>query len=246
MNSQQRLKLSSRLNLKFSILILLVLFFNASPVWSQCNVGGPICEQATPISFPFNGRMTDDINGTGEIINCNGQGFLHNSSWYSFTPTTPFVFIDVIASNCTTVGGNQGFQIGLFASCDPTALSIGTLQCDCAAPGQTVIIGGVVTPNETYFILVDGCSGSACDLEMILTTGAVLEIPPSATETPEIPIATPAGPTCEGAPLNFWVPSILGATEYQWNLPDDVAIVSQSCNSIDVIWGASPGDADYH
>ncbi len=242
MDSQKILKLSSRLNLKFSILLLIVSFFNSTEVWSQCNVGGPICEEANPISFPFNGRMTDDINGVGEIMNCNGQGFLHNSSWYSFTPTTPFVFIDVTATNCTTVGGNQGFQMGLFASCDPSSPPIGTLQCDCAAPGQTITLGGVVTPGEPYYILIDGCSGSACDLEMIVTTGTVLEVLPSAIEAPEIPIATPAGPTCQGAPLNFSVPPISGITEYNWNLPNDVTIVSQNCNSINVIWGASSGD----
>lgn len=237
------LNTSSLKSLVLLFSLTLFLFLSApTTTWGQCNVGGFSCEEATQISFPFEGMMNSEINGAGEIQFCNGLGFIHNSSWYSFIPTTPLVFIEITASNCTIVGGNRGFQTGMFSSCDPSSMPVGSIQCDCVDAGQTIILGGEVTPNETYYILVDGCSGSAYDLNMIVTTGEVLEVVPSATEAPEIPVAMPAGPTCQGAPLNFTVPPISGITTYSWNLPDDVTIVSQNCNSINVIWGASPGD----
>ncbi len=232
----------------FKTLVLLfsltLSFFLSSPItsWSQCGVGGLICEESTPIGFPFEGRMSEVITGAGEIIGCNGQGFLHNTTWYSFVPTSPFIFIDVTASNCSTVGGNQGFQIGIFSSCDPNSVPIGQIQCDCASPGQTVTIGGVVTPNETYYILVDGCSGSACDLEMLLTTGTVMDTVPGQGGTPTTPQFTPAGPTCEGATLNFSIPPVVATDTYEWNFPSDVTIVSQNCNFTTVLWGETSGE----
>lgn len=195
----------------FKSLALLFLLYLPITSWSQCGIGGIICEESTPIGFPFETRMNETISAGGEIMGCNGQGFLHNPSWYSFVPTTPFIFIDVTASNCTTVGGNQGFQIGMFEDCGPNAFPIGPIQCECVVPGQTITIGGVLTPNETYYILVDGCSASTCDLEMLLTTGTVMDTDtiPIQVGTPAIPQVFPAGPTCEGASLNKLEPIIL-------------------------------------
>ncbi len=227
-----------------ALLISLTLsFFVSSPItsWSQCSSPGLSCEQATPISFPFEGRMSEIINGAGEIIGCNGQGFLHNSSWYSFVPTTPFIFIEVVGFNCTTVGGNQGYQIGLFESCDPNAFPVGDIQCDCTAPGQTVSLGGVVVPNQTYYILVDGCSASACDLEMLLTNGAVVDTSILTLGTPEIPTSN-LSEICPNGDINFSIPPVIGADDYIWNIPSDATITAQNCSSVSINWGSTLGD----
>ena len=229
------------LRLLFFLTISLVI---STPIttWSQCSIGGVTCEQATAISFPFNGRMNSEIIGAGEVQGCPGTT-LDNTTWYRFVPTTFFASIDVSVSNCTMVMGNVGIQVGLFPDCDPSSSSIGAFQCACIPPGQTITLGTgfFFTINQPYYIFVDGCSGSTCDLEMILTLGEVVEVLP-VVEAPEIPAATPAGPTCQGAALNFIVPPVSGAVAYNWNLPNDATIISQDCNSIDVTWGASPGD----
>ncbi len=223
------------------LLIPLFLLIGSIPSWSQCAPAGATCSEAMPISFPFNSRMNVDINGAGEIPFCNGIGFFHNSSWYSFVPTSPFIFIDITADNCSTVGGNQGVQMGLFSDCDPNAPPIGQLQCECTFPGETITLGGVVTPGETYYILVDGCSGSTCDLQMVLTTGSVA-IPTVNLGTPAAPSTFDPIPTCPGATLDFSVPPVVDADIYTWSFPPGTTIVSQDCNTISVIWGPIAGD----
>ena len=185
--------------------------------------------------------MNAHINGGGEIPFCNGQGFFHNSSWYSFVPTTPFIFIEIIADNCTTSGGNQGVQMGLFSNCTPNTPPIGPLQCDCAAPGQTITLGGSVMSFETYYILVDGCSGSTCDLQMVLTVGNV-ELPTIQLGTPTTPFTNDPIPTCPGAIMEFFVPPVRDADIYDWSFPPGTTIVSQDCNTITALWGPNEGD----
>ena len=242
MKTKQQLSLSTQSNLRLPILILVFFLLKSIPALSQCTINGSTCAEAIPISFPFSGNMNTDINGAGVIIGCNGQGFLHNSTWYSIKPTSDFVFIEVTGFNCTFMGGNEGYQIGLFPDCDPNSIPVGSVQCDCAASGQPVTIGGQVTPNETYYILVDGCSGSACDLEMVLLTGTTVLDTLSEFGIPETPKVLPAGPTCLGAQLNFSVPPFAAADSYSWSIPSDASIISQNCNSINVIWGGTSGD----
>jgi len=222
-------------------LFLALFFFNQSVSLSQCSPGAPDCSDSPIIGFPFNTRMLSDINGSGEIPGCNGQGFFHNTTWYRIIPTTPFIFIDIIGTNCTTVGGNQGLQLGLYPVCDPNATPVGTIQCDCAAPGQIVTLGGVVVPGEPYYIMVDGCSGSTCDLNMTLTTGAV-EPPTANLGVPAAPITSDPIPTCPGAVLTFTVPPVTDADVYTWIPPPGTTIISQECNTVTVEWGPVAGN----
>lgn len=227
-----------------TITLFLTLFlFNQSVALAQCDPGSPNCATSDVIDFPFNTRMLSEINGGGEIPGCNGQGFFHNTTWYRIIPTSPFIFIDITSSNCTTQGGNQGIQLGLYPACDPNSEPVGAIQCDCAAPGQTITLGGVVTPGVPYFIMVDGCSGSTCNLNMVLTTGAV-QSPTVNLGEPGQPTTFDPIPTCPGAELTFTIPPVNDADIYTWNFPPGTTIVSQDCNTATVIWGPVGGDVN--
>ncbi len=231
-----------------TITLFLVLFlFNQSVALAQCAPGSPTCADSDVIDFPFNTTMLSDINGNGEIPGCGGQGFFHNTTWYRIIPTTPFIFIEITGTNCTTVGGNQGLQAGLYPSdinggCDPNLPPVGTIQCDCAGPGQVITLGGVVVPGEDYFIMIDGCSGSTCELFMELTTGSVAAPPPPNLGNPSQPETNDQIPTCPGAELTFSVPPVNDADVYIWNFPPGTTIISQECNEVTVEWGPLGGD----
>ncbi len=225
-----------------TITLFLALFlFNHTVSLAQCDPGAANCADSDVIDFPFDTRMLEGINGGGAIPGCNGQGFFHNTTWYRIIPTSTFIFIDITSSNCTTVGGNQGIQLGLYPACDPNSEPIGAIQCDCAAPGQTITLGGVVEPGTPYFIMVDGCSGSTCDLNMILSVGSV-EMPVVNLGNPSQPTTSDPIPTCPGAELTFTVPPVNDADIYTWNFPPGTEIITQNCNAVTVIWGPVGGD----
>ena len=129
MKSQNEFNRSFRCYHKISILVFLLFLLPFNTIWSQCANSGLNCQDATPIDFPFGGLMNDIQNSTGPIPGCNGNGILHNGSWYSFVPTTSSILIEVIGLNCNFINSTTGYQVGIFPDCDPNSFPI-DIQCD--------------------------------------------------------------------------------------------------------------------
>ena len=221
---------------KSTIFTLFLLFLGQQVSFAQCNQGTPDCASSEIIGFPFSTSMIEEINNGGDIPGC-AMGAFHNTTWYRIIPSsTGTIGINVNATNCTTVGTNSGFQAGLYTSCNPNTPAIGDVQCTCTT---NVTLSGPVVAGVEYFILIDGCGGSACDLQMSLTTSVDVQAPVTNLGTPDMPTASNTLP-CPGAEVTFSVPDVEDADTYTWNLPSDVTNVVQDCNTITVNWGNTP------
>ena len=244
MQNMYNSKLSLKSLFRTITLFTLCLFFNQSVTLAQCgNVGSPTCADSDVISFPFTDNMIEGINNGGNIPGCP-QGAFHNTTWYRITPTTPTISITITAANCSVVGNNQGFQAGMYPTCDANQTPIGDVQCDCAQEGQPVVIAGDVVPGTDYFIFIDGCAGSVCEITMNITEGDVEDPPaPPMLGTPDMPTTTDPIPTCDGATMTFTIPEVEGADQYIWNVPGD-ATVTWDCNEATVTWGPSGGNVN--
>ena len=225
---------------------LAIFLFSQSAAIAQCGGGGSeSCADSEVIAFPFFDRMLEE-NGPdfgNPIPGCNGNGVFHNTTWYQIIPTTPTIQINIVATNCTDEGAGPGIQAGLYTICDPNSPPVGGfVQCDCVGPGVGVNLGGDVIPGTPYYIMIDGCGGSTCDLNMNITEGAVLAGTPPNLGTPDAPTTGDPIPTCPGQELTFTVPEVNDADIYTWNLPPGTTIVSQNCETIIVIWGPNEGN----
>ncbi len=226
-------------------LTLIIFFSIPAQSWSQCNsTGNAFCEDANVIGLPYTGRMIQELaSNFGEPISgCSGQGFYHNTTWYQIIPISSYLEIQIIASNCTDLGAGQGIQAGLYTSCDPFPYPVGgSLQCDCVDPGQPIVLGGDVVPGVPLYIMLDGCAGSACDIEMVTLAGAVLSPITINLGSPAAPSTFDPIPTCPGAIMEFSVPPVADADIYTWFFPPGITILSEDCNSVLVEWGPNAG-----
>lgn len=228
------------------LLILTLIAFLSMPtqIWSQCNSGSTVCEDADVIGFPYVARMIQEpANNFGESIpGCNGNGIYNNTTWYQIIPLTTTLQIQIIASNCTDMGAGPGIQAGLYYTCDPFAFPVGGfVQCDCVFPGQPIILGGDVIPGEPLFLMLDGCGGSTCDIQIELLEGQVLQ-PMVNLGTPATPVTFDPIPTCPGSEITFSIPPVTDADIYTWSFPPGTTVVSQDCNAATVTWGPNAGD----
>lgn len=224
--------------------ILLGLSLTTSSLSAQCNNTAYTCEDATRISsLPYTmsmGEFNSPLLGL-PVPGCQGGATFHNTHWFEVIPTTPFLLVDIIPSNCLPGDGGQlGIQASMFSSCDLENSVVGTIQCDCTLGSVTV--GGVVTPGVPYYILIDGCSGSFCDIDMTLQFG---DIQPASTVTlgvPDIPIPDRPLPFCTGQEVEFYLPPVTNADDYEWSFPAGVTVIEEDCNVATVVWGENEGN----
>ena len=226
-----------------TIFLIPVLFFSAQTVsFAQCNEGASTCESSELFAFPHTVRMNETASNSGDIPGCASgtAGVFNNTTWFRITAQSSNITIDITATNCTTVDDFTGFQAGMYSICDPSSPSIGDVQCTCVGQGGVpVTVGGEVTVGEDYYIFVDGCAGSVCDVTLNITNGVVAPPPMVNLMAPQAPTTTDPIPTCPGAELTFTIPNVEDADFYTWSLPSDATIVSEDCESITVIWGTT-------
>ncbi len=95
---------------------------------------------------------------------CEGQGAPHNMSWFAFIAGTGNYLIEIVPFACTTVGNQQGIQLGIYTDCTFTE-SVFCMANPCTT-NTVQISSSILTPGNTYFFWVDGCGGSVCSYEM--------------------------------------------------------------------------------
>ena len=155
----------------FSFLCLFTLL--PSQLQAQCDGAAATCEEAIPMcDMAINFTMPADNNGGGAIPGCGGGWSFHNTTWYQVTAQTGNLSITITPGGCQNGGG---YQAGLYTDCDPNAPNLG-VQCACTT--DAVTFGGAVTPGDTYYIMIDGCSGDVCEVTYSVTQGMIEECMP--------------------------------------------------------------------
>ncbi|MBK9734665.1 MAG: hypothetical protein IPO92_06745 [Saprospiraceae bacterium] len=124
---------------------------------------------------------------------CNGQGTPQNMSWFAFIAGNGNYSIEIEPFACTTVPPNSiGIQTGIYENCNFTDPIFCMATCT-TSPVQ--IPSDVLTPGNTYFFWLDGCSGSICSYNInILGTFEIFTIPEPTEVVCTSPICSPICP----------------------------------------------------
>ena len=217
-------------------LLPLALFLWSSLAAQQCIPSAPVCSEAIAMCTPsVSFSLPEGVNNSGPIPGCGGAYSYENTVWYVFTAKSPNITLNIASGNC---GQGNGFQAGLYADCDLNAQPLG-LQCSCTQ--GAVNFSAPVTPFQQYYVMVDGCSGSVCEMNITVVQGEINEcflLPP---EAPLAPTAS-NNPVCPGLVVELSTTAVQGAIAYDWNFPAGVTPIDLNCNNATVIWGNSSGN----
>lgn len=105
--------------------------------------------------------MLDTIIGSGPTPLCPEGGAVHNQNWLAFVAKEGEYKIILSASNCVEVGGFIGAQTAIYTNCSFEENVFCQANCNS---GDTEIPSDQLVPGETYYLLIDGCAGSTCDI----------------------------------------------------------------------------------
>lgn len=144
----------------------------------------------------------------GEANFCGGSS-LQNPHWYSFVSNGEVLYISMDVGNCS----GSGIQWALFDQCNSLNSA---LLCNGGATsngGTADIIYNNAIAGQTYYLVVDGFSGSACSL-FFSEIGGIAHL---AVESSNEPLT---GDTivCSGALQTYSHPGFTYANSYSWSI----------------------------
>ncbi len=131
------------------------------------NVGATVEQSDIDLTnYSINLTGSDNNCCTCEIVNGHSGTGLHNSVWFSFTPSTSGLYtLEALAQSSSACGGSLGVrensQMLIYQSTDGSCNSLSFFDCNEDGPSATFSnfpAGGQWTFNAgtTYYVLVDG------------------------------------------------------------------------------------------
>ncbi len=247
---------------KWSIILLLFLFFTISfnanaqiglpcivgtENSCQCSTAEVLCNFADLDGYTYS-MSTFSHPDDGPDPMCSGpQGNFttsHNPTWFGFIAWCTELDLRVTYTNCTNEGNIfnpcAGIQAAVYDDCSLNPNS--AIACNttgggglCDADGQRDLSLSGMTVGNTYYFLVDGCCGSACDILIeILADCGVGDISPWNQEMlgPE-EVCLPDGES------TYSITRIMGGDEYYWYV-DGVFTAYDNPQTLEVTW-TTPG-----
>ena len=146
----------------------------------------------------------------------------------SFAGSTS-ITIQITPSNCSP-GNQMGLQGGIYAGCGPPWEAM-DLQCSCTEDPFTLSSNDFVI-GEVYWIVMDGCAGNVCDLEIDVLSGSTVGVAP---DDPG-PITGPT-PACAGSTTTYEIDPVNAATIYNWTItPSSAGTINEDDNEVTINW----------
>jgi len=224
-----------KLSLRVFLCYLICNGISVKSVDAQCPIDAPFCQSATPLCSPFfQFVLPNPSTAPIPFPVCLGNFTIDNPVWFSFVAESDFMVIDVNTFGCYN---GAGFQVALFDSCDPDA-SPYFLQCGCVLGPVNIQV--LTIPGQTYYLVVDGCAGDICEMNIGISQGAIQDCN-LILEQPDMPVADNYV-TCPGGIVNFSTNPVSGATFYNWSFPPGVIPLTIDCTTATVLWGNQPGN----
>lgn len=203
--------------------IFILVSIQSQALFGQCNKPfkpGNSCETAPVICSvgDLDGYCTtlqDVVNPSGPNPLClsNGGGVPNNTAWIGFVAGSSNMAIELIPGNCLDVGGNTGFQTGIITGCPPNSKEIVCTGTCVNAP--YLLSSQNFVPGKLYYLWIDGCGGSFCDVTIDMIQGSIQSADPPGS------IGNINGEnhlTCTSGFVTYSVPPVKGATSYYWTL----------------------------
>lgn len=172
--------------------------------------------------FEHPGDGPDPIcSGTNNVVN--------NPTWFSFIAWCEELTLTVEISNCSSPSFSFGAQVAVYEDCN-TFVDIACEAEDCGNEDDKVLDLDGLTIGAVYHFMIDGCAGSACDVD--------ISVDGSCTEEIEDWTDGIDGPTaaCEGDVIDYITDDLDGATSYVWEI-DGVEEGVTDDPEIEITWG---------
>ena len=195
----------------------------------NCNGNLPasdVCASAVPICDlngycgATNGWYTPDNMNLGVNLGgpfCGASGSIENNSWIKFIPNAATANINIGVQNCSSA--TQGLQAGIFSTPDCSAFSLLTCQSQAVyAPVMTLSYNSFV-PGNTYYIMIDGFAGNACDYTVTASTGVAVST-----------VNVSSNAICFGQSTNLTAVAAGSSPSYTWSTGSNASSISVSPN----------------
>ncbi|NNE15450.1 MAG: hypothetical protein HKN51_10770 [Saprospiraceae bacterium] len=224
-----------------STLYLTALFccFNLT-LYAQCDTGSEpecTCETAEVLCSVgeldgFSSSMSEFQHPSDGPDNfCPPGGlFANNPTWFAFIAWCEDIEMEVSYENCTTVGAFTGAQIAVYTDCTFEE----QIDCDSQCEDDSTVSLDLsdLTIGESYYVMLDGCNGSACDYEISVSPSDCDEF----IEEWEDPV-TEDEVICVGNIINYTVDNLSGATSWHWYLDGELLEITDG-PSYEIAWDA--------
>lgn len=193
----------------------------------NCNGNLPasdVCASAVPICDlngycgATNGWYTPDntnlaVAGGGPF--CGASGSIENNSWIKFIPSSATANINIAVQNCASA--TQGLQAGLYSTPNCAAFTLLTCQSQATyAPVMTLSYNSFV-PGNTYYIMIDGFAGNACDYTVSASSGVAVST-----------VNVSSNAICFGQSSNLTAVAAGGSPTYTWSTGSNAANITVS------------------
>ena len=131
---------------------------------------------------------------------CDGGAF-HNPGWFSFVAGSTEITLTVnpLPGTCDTVGNSTGVQVALWEGCP--GQSGECVAGDAACNDTPVVLEATdLTIGEIYNLVIDGCNGSVCTVEVFIDDAPFFQLPPlSDVDFAEVDYNSGRGGGCENS-----------------------------------------------
>ncbi len=189
------------------------------PASDVCSSAVPICD-LNGYCGATNGWYTPDntnlaVVGGGPF--CGASGSIENNSWIKFIPNAATANININVQNCASA--TQGLQAGLYSTPNCSAFTLLTCQSQAVyAPVMTLSYNSFV-PGNTYYIMIDGFAGNACDYTVSASSGVAVST-----------VNVSSSAICNGQSTNLTAVAAGGSPTYTWSTGSNASGITVSPN----------------
>jgi len=140
---------------------------------ANCIEAATSCEQIDPddIICDYNdlanisGILSDQVSEGNQPPGylCDNNDEAQNVSWFGFVALEGDYEIIINSESCDNNGQSAGLKIGVYSSCEFTEENVVFCETTFNSNIQTRISSTYFTPEQTYYLYIDGYEGSICD-----------------------------------------------------------------------------------
>lgn len=156
------------MQIKNALLLLLLLSISQmsfSQLYPTCEEIGEdvICDSQLLDGWSF--QMNEETSNQGPNNECTGDN-PHDRTWFAFVAPEGDYFMRFSLTNCSTPFTSiKGAQVTVYNNCDFSDIAYCSPFC---TSGNRDIPEDILIAGETYYVLLDGCFGSVCEIEVQL------------------------------------------------------------------------------
>ncbi|MCB0692683.1 MAG: hypothetical protein H6568_13250 [Lewinellaceae bacterium] len=212
---------------------------NEPPAAEDCMSAPLICD--LNILDGYCTSLNTNLTYNGPTPICGNGGVPNNPLWLSFYAGCETLHFTITPSNCTYSQGSIGIQVGIYGygfpgDCsDSFATPDEYIACSGLCPNEYPIdlIANGLSIGKVYYMIIDGCAGSSCDISISVQENCGLPVIDEWTLDP----LTGPDSVCTGSISTYEIASPLGATFYHWYL--DSILVGEEWDRFDIEWAAA-------